>query len=143
MPDRVTFRLDRRIVPEENPERVEAELHALVAGAAGVFPRAKVEVRRIMLARPLAPLPGTDRITAALTAAAHEVMGIDIAATGVPLYTDARHYADSGVPVALYGAGPHTLAEASAHNADENLRLGDLAAATRIVARAVAALLAG
>ena len=142
MPDRVTFRLDRRIVPEENPEVVEAGLRALVGEAARAYPRAQVTVARVMLARPLAPLPGTDRITAALADAARDVMGIDIAATGVPLYTDARHYADAGVPVVLYGAGPRTLAEANAHNADENLRLGDLAAATRVVARAVATLLA-
>jgi acetylornithine deacetylase/succinyl-diaminopimelate desuccinylase-like protein len=38
----------------------------------------------------------------------------------------------------LYGAGPRTLIEANAHNADENLRLSDLRAATKIVARAAA-----
>jgi acetylornithine deacetylase/succinyl-diaminopimelate desuccinylase-like protein len=34
VPDRVTFRLDRRIVPEENPAEVEAELRAIIARAA-------------------------------------------------------------------------------------------------------------
>jgi acetylornithine deacetylase/succinyl-diaminopimelate desuccinylase-like protein len=38
----------------------------------------------------------------------------------------------------LYGAGPRTLLEANAHNADENLRLSDLRAATKIVALAAA-----
>ena len=57
---------------------------------------------------------------------------------GVPLYTDARHYAARGIPCVLYGAGPRTLLEANAHNADENLRLSDLRAATKIVARAAA-----
>ncbi len=51
MPDRVTFRLDRRIVPEENPEVVEAGLRALVGEAARAYPRAQVTVARIMLAR--------------------------------------------------------------------------------------------
>ena len=31
VPDRVTFRLDRRMVPEENPAAVEAELRAVIA----------------------------------------------------------------------------------------------------------------
>ena len=31
VPDRVVFRLDRRIVPEENPADVEAELRAVIA----------------------------------------------------------------------------------------------------------------
>jgi succinyl-diaminopimelate desuccinylase len=37
----------------------------------------------------------------------------------------------------LYGAGPRTILEANAHNANENLRLNDLKAATKIVALAV------
>jgi acetylornithine deacetylase/succinyl-diaminopimelate desuccinylase-like protein len=58
----------------------------------------------------------------------------------VPLYTDARHYAAAGIPVVLYGAGPRSILEANAHNANENLRLNDLCAATKIVALAVAEL---
>ena len=61
--------------------------------------------------------------------------------SGVPLYTDARHYAAAGIPTVLYGAGPRSLVEANAHGADENLRLADLRAATKIVALAVAELL--
>ena len=38
VPDRVTFRLDRRMVPEENPAEVEAELRAVIAGAAALHP---------------------------------------------------------------------------------------------------------
>ncbi len=58
--------------------------------------------------------------------------------TGVPLYTDARHYAAAGIPIVLYGAGPRSILEANAHNANENLRLDDLRAATKIIAMAVA-----
>jgi acetylornithine deacetylase/succinyl-diaminopimelate desuccinylase-like protein len=56
-------------------------------------------------------------------------------------HTDARHYAARGIPILLYGAGPRTLIEANAHNADENLRLSDLRAATKIVALVVADLI--
>ena len=41
------------------------------------------------------------------------------------------------------GAGPRTLLEASAHNADGSLRLADLRGATTIVAFAVTDLLSG
>src|SRR5262249_42418418 len=61
--------------------------------------------------------------------------------TGVPLYTDARHYAAASIPIVLYGAGPRSIREANAHNANENLRLEDLRAATNIVAMAAADLL--
>jgi acetylornithine deacetylase/succinyl-diaminopimelate desuccinylase-like protein len=143
VPDRVTFRLDRRIIPEESPERVEADLRELIATAGRESSGITVEVRRIMLAAPLTPRPGWERIAGAIQRHARAVLGVDVPVTGVPLYTDARHYAARGIPVVLYGAGPRTLLEASAHNADENLRLGDLRAATEVVALAVAELCGG
>jgi len=45
------------------------------------------------------------------------IFGEAIPALGVPLYTDARHYARAGVPVVLYGAGPRTLEESNAKRA--------------------------
>jgi len=66
---------------------------------------------------------------------------LPILRTGVPLYTDARHYAAAGIPTILYGAGPRTLLEANGHRADEKLVLEDLRKATRTVARALAELL--
>lgn len=138
VPDRVTFRLDRRIIPEETPAKVEAQLRELIANAAARIPSVKVDVTQILLASPLVPQPGTERITAAIQGHAKRILGVDVPVTGVPLYTDARHYAARGIPIALYGAGPRTLLEANAHNADEQLRLNDLRAATKVVALAVA-----
>ena len=56
------------------------------------------------------------------------MLGIEVPTAGVPLYTDARHYAAAGIPIVLYGAGPRLIGEANAHNANENLRLEDLRA---------------
>jgi acetylornithine deacetylase/succinyl-diaminopimelate desuccinylase-like protein len=138
VPDQVVFRIDRRMVPEEEPAKVEAELRDLIAAAAQRHPHIKVDVRRLLLAEPLKPQPGAERIAAAIARHAKQVLGIDPPVTGVPLYTDARHYAAAGIPIVLYGAGPRSLLEANAHNANENLRLDDLRAATKIVAMAVA-----
>ena len=66
VPDRVTFRLDRRIVPDESPEAVEAEVRKVIADAASAFPKARVEVRRILLARPLVPSEGTKVLSSVL-----------------------------------------------------------------------------
>ncbi len=143
VPDRIAFRLDRRMIPEETPEAVEGELRALLEGAARAFPAARLEVRRILLARPLVPLPGHERLVDALTRHAGRILGEPVPATGVPLYTDARHYAEAGIPVVLFGAGPRTLEEANAHRADERLALADLHRATEIVAAALLDLLAG
>ena len=141
VPDRVSFRLDRRIVPEENPAEVEAELRAVIGEAVAAVPGPGVEVRRILLATPLMPSAGAAKLTAILCRHATAIMGEAVSATGVPLYTDARHYAAAGVPIVLYGAGPHTIEEANAHRADERLPLADLHKATEVVALTLAELL--
>ena len=143
VPDRITFRLDRRMIPEEAPAEVEAELRGVIEGAARAFPRAGVEVRRILLAEPLKPLAGSERLSEVVCRHASRIMGEPVAASGVPLYTDARHYAAAGVPIVLYGAGPHTIEEANAHRADERLPLADLFKATEVVAQSLRSLLGG
>lgn len=95
---------------------------------------AKVTVRRIRLARPLVPSEGGRRLTEILVRHATKVMGEPVGAKGVPLYTDARHCAEIEIPIALYGAGPHTIQEANAHRANERLPLSDLHKATEVVA---------
>ena len=142
VPDQVTFRLDRRIIPEESPAKVEAALRELVAASAKSFAGISVTVRQVLLATPLVPQPGSDKIASAIQRHAQAILATQVPVTGVPLYTDARHYAARGIPVVLYGAGPRTLLEANAHNANENIRLSDLRAATKIVALAVADLCA-
>lgn len=142
VPDRVVFRLDRRIVPEENVEAVETELRKVIGDAVTAVPGASVEVRRILLAKPLPRLPAGERMVEALCRRASIVMGEPISASGVPLYTDARHYTAHGVPIVLYGAGPRTIEEANAHRADERLPISDLFKATEVIALALADLLA-
>lgn len=141
VPDRVVFRLDRRMIPEERPAEVETALRDVIAAAAADFPAATVTVRRILLAEPLTPLPGAARMTEILCRHASRIMGEPVAAGGVPLYTDARHYAAHGVPIVLYGAGPRSIEEANAHRADERLFLADLPKATEVVARSLLELL--
>ncbi len=142
VPDRVTFRLDRRMIPEENPAQVESDLRVLIENAARKFAGTRADVRRILLALPLTEEKGFDRIVAAIRKHAKEELKVEVPSNGVPLYTDARHYSSRGIPAVLYGAGPRSILEANAHNADENLRLNDLKAATKIIALSVADLLA-
>lgn len=141
VPDKVVFRLDRRIIPDEIPGAAEKFIIALVKESVVTKPGIAVEIRKILHAEPFVPRPGQEKLVEALTRNARDVVGIDIAAHGVPLYTDARHYSEAGVPTVLYGAGPRTLEEANGHRADEKLHLGDLHRATEVVACALADLL--
>lgn len=137
VPDRVELRLDRRIIPEESADAVEAELRALIASVE-VRPGITVAVRRLLLAQPLVRLPGAAALIESLQVHGEREFGVPITTTGVPLYTDARHYAGAGIPTVLYGAGPRTLQEANGHGADECLRLNDLRRATCVVALTLA-----
>ena len=141
VPDRVAFRIDRRIIPEEIGNEVEAELIRLIEAAVPARSGITVECRRIMLAEPLRPIDGVTHLVDIIGRQARSVLGTDVRPTGVPLYTDARHYSAAGIPTVLYGAGPRSILEANAHGADEHLELADLRAATEIVALSLAELL--
>jgi acetylornithine deacetylase/succinyl-diaminopimelate desuccinylase-like protein len=86
------------------------------------------------LAEPLKPVKGIERLVVPLQRHAREVLKHSIKPAGVPLYTDARHYAAKKIPTVLYGAGPRSILEANAHRADEHVRIKDLEAAIQIVA---------
>ncbi|WP_020651152.1 M20/M25/M40 family metallo-hydrolase [Solimonas variicoloris] len=142
VPDLVRFRLDRRIIPEESFDAVEAQLRALIGDTAAALPGIRVEIRRVLQALPLLRLPGAGRLIDALERYGSEIFATPVGEHGVPLYTDARHYAAAGIPTVLYGAGPRTLGEANGHAANEKLRLEDLRRATKVIACTLAELLA-
>jgi acetylornithine deacetylase/succinyl-diaminopimelate desuccinylase family protein len=142
VPEKVVLKLDRRMIPEEDPAAVERELRATIEQAVAARPGIRVEMRRLLLARALKPLPGHERLVEAIARHAGRVFGEPIATTGTPLYTDARLYGEAGIPTVLYGAGPRTILEANAKRADENVALDDLRGATKVVACALADLLA-
>lgn len=141
VPDKVSLRLDRRIIPEENPEQVETNLRNLIAHAVQDLPGITAHVSRIMLARPFGIVPGVEKLIDILTRNATEIMGKPVGTEGIPLYTDARHYSAAGIKTVLYGAGPRNLLEANGHRADEKLVLSDLTKATEVVARTLVELL--
>ena len=141
VPDRVNLRIDRRLIPEEDAARVETGLRAMIGEAIGRHPGISADVERILLARPLMPVGDAERLADIFSRHASEVMREPVPRVGVPLYTDARHYAAAGVPTILYGAGPRSIEEANAHRADERVPLADLRSATIVVARALSEIL--
>ena len=141
VPDNVRLRLDRRIVPEENPGEVEATLTRQILDAASKWPGIACNVRRILLAQPFVPMPGQEKLVTAIARHASSIMGEQVKTHGVPLFTDARLYSAAGIATVLYGAGPHTVQEANGHRADEKLKLDDMNKATLVVALALSDML--
>jgi len=141
VPGRVSFKLDRRMIPEEDPAQVEADLRTLIAKTAAQCPGISVDVKRILLARAMRPLPGNVPLVQALQHHAQAVFGVAVPALGTPLYTDVRLFCEAGIPGVIYGAGPRTVLESNAKRADEHIVLEDLRHATQVMARTLADLL--
>ena len=135
VPGKVVLKVDRRLIPEEAPEAVEAEVRALITDTLATVPGIRVEVRRLLLAHPLKPLPGNAPLVAAIQKHGKQLFGQDIPESGSPLYTDVRLYGARGVPAVIYGAGPRTVLESNAKRAEEHLVLEDLRRATKVIAR--------
>ncbi|BDT66957.1 acetylornithine deacetylase [Comamonadaceae bacterium OS-1] len=142
VPGKVTFKLDRRMIPEENPVEVEANIRQVIADAAARQPGITVDIKRLLLAHSMQPLPGNQPLVDAIQKHGLAVFGEAIPAMGTPLYTDVRLYAAAGIPGVIYGAGPRTVLESHAKRADERLSLEDLRRATKVIARTLADLLA-
>ena len=137
VPGKVVFKLDRRMIPEENPVEVEAEVRRVITEAAASFPGITVDIKRLLLANSLKPLPGNKPLVDALQKHGEAVFGEVIPVSGTPLYTDVRLYCERGIPAVIYGAGPRTVLESNAKRADEHLVLEDLRRATKVVARSL------
>ena len=143
VPGKVVFKLDRRMIPEENPAAVEAEVRRVILEAAGLVPGITGEIKRLLMADAWQPDNRNAALVQALQRHGEAVFGEAIPTSGTPLYTDVRLFAAAGIPAAIYGAGPRTVFESNAKRADEHLVLDDLRRATKVVARTLLELLHG
>ena len=141
VPGKVSFKLDRRMIPEEDPVVVEADIRRVIADAAAPCPGIRVDIQRLLLAHALQALPGNAPLVAAIQQHGEAIFGEPIPTSGTPLYTDVRLYSAHGIPAVIYGAGPRTVFESNAKRADEHLVLDDLRRATKVVARTLLDLL--
>ncbi len=137
VPGKVVLKLDRRMIPEEDPVEVEADIRHVIEHAATTVTGITVEIKRLLLARALRPLPGHQPLVTALQRHGLAVFGETPPTSGTPLYTDVRLYCEHGIPAVIYGAGPRTVMDSNAKRADEHVQLDDLRGATKVVARAL------
>ncbi len=151
IPGKVVLKLDRRMIPEENPAEVEASIRAVIAKAVEDFntehgyqgdDAVRADIKRLLLANAMTPLAGNKPLVDAIQKHGEAVFGEKPAAVGTPLYTDVRLYVERGIPGVIYGAGPRTVLESHAKRSDERLVLEDLRRATKVVARSLVELLA-
>ena len=146
VPGKVMLKIDRRMIPEENPAEVEANIRAVIAKAIADFntkggytgeDAVHVDIKRLLLANSMTPLATNKPLVDAIQSHGEAVFGEKPPAVGTPLYTDVRLYVERGIPGVIYGAGPRTVLESHAKRSDERLVLEDLRRATKVVARSL------
>ena len=150
VPGTVSFKLDRRMIPEENPQEVEANIRDVIAQAVTEFnqgraqnAQVRIDIKRLLMAHAMKPLAGNAPLVQAIQQHGSDIFGEPIPAMGTPLYTDVRLYVEKGIPGVIYGAGPRTVLESHAKRADERLNLEDLRKATKVISRTLLDLLQG
>jgi len=137
----VRLQIERRLIPEEDPVRVERDLTTVIGSCMGHVPGVRCKVRVTGLSPAMTPSAETETLVAAFQDDAERRSASPLPILGTPGDTVGRHYAAAGVPTVLFGAGPKTPGDANVGGPDEFLDLDDLRTATEVVANVVATFL--
>lgn len=112
-PERCVLAVERRTIPGETPESVEAEIAAIVERLRASDPRLRPTIRRGVDRGPM-ETPADAPVPRLIRQHAEALLGRAIPVTSVPYWTDAASLADAGIPTVLFGpcgAGAHALEE--------------------------------
>ncbi|MFB6220848.1 MAG: M20 family metallopeptidase [Halolamina sp.] len=133
VPPSCSFTVDRRVLPEESLDDVEAEFREVVSGVA-LPDGTTAEVTAVLRARPFVS-DRDGRLVASLERNAEAVTGRDVLVGGTRGFTDARFFAHAGIETAKFGPGD---GESNVHGPDENLKTDQLRDAGAAVAATLA-----
>ncbi len=132
VPDKCGFNFAKRYVPGDSPERIRADLEAVIVGSIGagqadVVPDPAFDA----VQRPPLDLPADHPLTRTLRESIEAVTGRPAAVGRFQAFTDAAVLQAAGTPSVVFGPGDLALA----HTDEEHVPLDALHAAARIYAR--------
>lgn len=136
IPDSCDIFIDRRILPEETPESVTAEIRSIAERAIAPVPELQVVVT-VDASRP-ARESDPDSLVGRALQEAIRFLGKEPVITGFFAGTDARHFASRNRPVMIVGPG----LSSTAHTPDEWVGIDEVLEATRLYALTALAMLA-
>jgi len=105
--------LERRTLPGETSEQVEAELESLLESCGQADPEFEASLRTLLVREPF-EIDQEDELVALVAQAAAEVLGEPATIGGASYWTDAAFIAAAGIPTVLFGPGgegAHAIAE--------------------------------
>lgn len=137
VPQKMSFTLDRRILPDEDPKQVEGQLTNLIGSTVAKVQGARCQIRRTSLVRPMTIHPDAEPLYLALKREIAGITGFQPANIGVTYDHEGRHYRAVDIPTLMYGAGPLDPASVGMNGTDEMLELDDVRTATQVLAQAL------
>ncbi len=141
VPSAVKFRLERRIVPDEDPGQVEKQLTKMIGSTVATIPGVRCRIKRTLLLPPMQPNDSSQHLSDVVREELSRKVETIPDQLGVAYETEARHYAAAGIPTVLFGAAPLDAAAAGLYGVDERQDLNELRLATDVLACSAAQLL--
>ncbi|MHA6667845.1 ArgE/DapE family deacylase [Homoserinimonas sp. A447] len=126
-PARCTVSIERRTVPGENADTVEAELRRMLEGIRAVQPEFRYAISRGIERHPF-QADESEAIVQATLAAVESVTGLPAVRRGEPFWTDCALLAEAGIPCLLFGVDG-----GGAHAATEWVTLRSLETVTQVL----------
>jgi len=108
-PDRCLLQLERRTLPGESVEDVEAELREILDTAGRDDPDFSAQLRTTLVRPPMETPPGEP-----IVETIRDVVGRDVELIGVPFWADSAVLSAAGIPTVIFGpggAGAHAAVE--------------------------------
>lgn len=113
VPESCTLTIERRTMPGETPDAVEAQLDDLLEGVAAATPHFRYELRRLVARSAFEADPDWP-IVHAVAASGEQSFGTPLPRRGEPFWTDAGLILEAGIPcllVGVDGGGAHADTE--------------------------------
>ena len=138
---KVTIKIDRYLIPEEDPRVVEAELINRIGLASIGRGGAVCRVRKLKLQKAMTSAQGSQKLIEVLQKHSLQEGDVELPVIGAGYASGGRHYASRDIPTVFYGSAPKDAEAANINGPDEFLVLDDLRRATSTVAMTLASLL--
>jgi acetylornithine deacetylase len=132
-PERCVLSVERRTLPNETPEQVQAELQEILDQLAAADPTFQATVKTTLVRDAFEIAPEAPIVQAVRTAAT-TALGREPANIGAAWWMDAALLAAAGIPTVIFGPGG-----AGAHAAVEWVSLEDVARCVEVLVQAITA----
>lgn len=137
VPEKVSFSLERKMLPDEDPKQIEAQLTNLIGGTVARVQGARCRIRRTRLIPPMTLSRDIEPLYNVLKKEVATATGFQPKNLGVSYEHEGRHYCAAGIPTMMYGAGPLDPLAHGLSGPDEVLELDDLRTATQVLAQSM------